>query len=254
MQNINSNYEYLISEIVAKQDYKKIYENILNGHYYAEYNISLENTKNNIPYKDENGNIIKDVVKIKFDKTIRNIPEFKKDSIFLEIEGDNFFNNMYDIYSQTNILKILEIAKYSREGVYIDLNITVNNIKNNQEIINLNKKTIEVKSSKTRKELIKNYHTIFNFLKENHSNIISSSNCYQLNFNSKKNTINLRKVLNNQALNSLGIIFNIEENIKELNTVYPFSILRIKKNVHTYAIDIDKSLEIIELFKNIENF
>lgn len=91
MQNINSNYEYFISQLVSNQDYKKIYENILNGHYYAEYEISLESTEQHIPYIDKNGNIIKDVVKIKFDKTIRNIPEFKKYSIFLEIENDNFF-------------------------------------------------------------------------------------------------------------------------------------------------------------------
>lgn len=161
---------------------------------------------------------------------------------------------MYDMYHQINILNILEIGRYSREGVYIDLNASVNNIKNNQEIINLNKKNIEVKTSSKRKDLIKNYHTIFNFLKENHNNISGSSNCYQLNFNSKKNTINLRKVLDNQYLNNLGIIFHIEENIKELTTVYPFSILSIKKNVHTYAIDIEKSLEIIELFKNMKNF
>lgn len=240
----NKIYEDFLKKMKSTQDYKKIVQNLLDGKKYIEFQFKFYNEvylSGN--FKGEKSLILN----VRLRNTVTNIKDFSLNSIYLPFI-DSF--KIEDYINKYQELKVFKILKTSYNDIIIDLKETLNNF-NTFEFDSISH-NLKIKNNEIRNKFKEDYKIINDFIKDN--NTSKKENPFFLNFDFKRKILRLEKVNDITLFENLDVIFYLENNIDDLRNIHPFSVLHFKYKNSDIVIDIEKSLEKIQLFKNMSNF
>ncbi len=246
-------YQQFIEAIQSTQDKNIIFDNILKGIEYSIFEIK--------PIED---NLDSNSLKIIYVKNIRNIEYFSLNYIYIPTHSDNihyinlFLKNYNCHVNKINYkCHIHKINYYMDTYIDIDINKSLKRIQNNKKLLNIH--NVELPTIKTEKLLkfIQNYTLICEYLKEN-STLTQPNYAYTLSFDymGSFNSIYFQPPI-------LKLVFVNPEDFK--NYDYLFFIDKkelIKQNSGLFfadydaalLININKTIEKIELFNSLKNF
>ncbi len=242
---MNQNFNLFLEKIKLNQDYNKIIENLFNGKKYVEFQFKY--------YDKYHSNAL--VVDVKLRRTFENLPNFSENCIYLPFFRDYDIKSYFSKYEELKQLTILNISGNTDKNISIDLNKSLENMEKITTIFNSH--NVKVVTDAKKQNLRKNYNLILNFLKENIDNKNNTDNYVFINFDVKRNLLKLEKCKYTTILKDLNLIFCINKNIEDINEIkmlYPFNILEFKDKKDQLIVDIEKSIEKINLFKNMKNF
>lgn len=236
----NKNYKEFKKNLQLTQDKKKIVENLLNGRRYVRFNF------NKIISKDGKELLI-EIEKL---SSTRTIPNFNKNSIYLPYIGRS--EDIEDYIKEYSELNTCAIKDKTLTTIYIEVVQTLNNLKENK--ISTNTHKIRFRENKQRNEFKENYYFILNFIKENYPLTDENKNAFLLNFDFVLKTCTLKKIKNIDLFKDLDNIVYFEERIIDFHSEYPLNLIPLEKNNSFSMNNIDKTIEKIKIYKNMENF
>jgi len=234
-------YDQFIETIKATQNQKVIIENILNGQEYAV--LQLTQDKNSLSYSPN-------VLKIICTAKTKNIPNFMNNYIFFPLLNSSTLNDYITHYPE---LSLLDITYKNNMSIYINISETLNNFKNNTKIFDTHKKISPENITQERLDLINNYYTICNYLKEISNPDHKNKQPFIINFDSSffKNPILYTHDVIKENFQNFEFLFFAENE----ESIYKDSgLIFSNKNSKNNIIDIPKTIEKIELYNSMKNF
>lgn len=233
VKEINYYYENIKSFLNKTQDYNKIVDNILNGIPYVELIIV------------KNVDLL--TIKLEVGKKIDGLPNFEEGYFYFPyISGkiEDYMNTYKD-------LKLISFKTNKPREVLINISESLENFKNKELDTSVHDIQMGNKNNKNFKE---NYHLIKNYIIKNYPKEIKGNTAFLLCFNSKINKYFIKKTKNLDLFGKIDNIFYLENYRTDLKSLPALSDLFFNNQVKTLTLDIDKTVEKINIINTMENF
>lgn len=223
-------YGEFIKLIQSKQDKKVIIDNMLQGQKYISFTIHPDHD-------------YPSVLTIRISTTIRTLPSFNSNEFYLPYIEEHQIIPYLNKFLELSLCHSYEVSNYY---IKIDITKTLENFKNNQ--LPFDTHSISFYNTPKKRKFLETYYDICNYMKETVKVPEKQKYAFVLNFDFKTTRFNLRIVDQFNFHNFEYLFFLEDKKLLQENSNLVF------KSQTAAPIDLEMTMEKINLFKSMKNF